>query len=43
LLLGLGEIVGRAREAIRRDERLWPLVSRLRARIAGRRDGDVDR
>ncbi len=43
LLLGLGEIVGRAKAAIRRDERLWPLVVRLRARIAGRRAGTTDR
>ena len=30
------DLVGRAKTAIRRDERLWPLVRRLRARLAGR-------
>ena len=29
-------LVGRAKAAIRRDQRLWPLVKRLRARLAGR-------
>ena len=38
------DLVGRAKAAIRRDERLWPLVKRLRARLAGReRAGEGER
>lgn len=34
--LAVAAAVGAARAAIRRDERLWPLVGRLRAKLAGR-------
>lgn len=36
LAVGLDGLLGRAKAAIRRDERLWGLAKRFRARLAGR-------